>query len=126
MTAAGDFTLKIACLQYDHTPPLFDESVRIAGSDATFETTDIPSGTFERVIRGREFDVSELGLTYVLRLLDLQDPPFVALPIFLARIFRYSAVFINASRGRRTTPRLERFRLADLSLDPRDPAPRPE
>lgn len=40
-----------------------------------------------------------LGLTYFLRLLDTEDPPFVPLPIFLARAFRHSAIFVNASSG---------------------------
>ena len=95
----SDTKLKLACLRYDHTQALFDGSVTIAGVDSSFETADIPSDIFERMIRDRAFDVAELGLTYVLRLLDRPDPPFVALPIFLARAFRHSAVYINTASG---------------------------
>ena len=30
--------VKIACLQYDHTMPLFEGAVKIEGVDAAFET----------------------------------------------------------------------------------------
>jgi hypothetical protein len=30
--------VKIACLHYDHTMPLFEGAVKIAGVDAAFET----------------------------------------------------------------------------------------
>ena len=40
--------------------------------------------SFRKFSSGRSeqqaFDVSELGLTYYLRTLDLEDPPFIALP----------------------------------------------
>ena len=51
------------------------------------------------MVRQREFDVAELGLTYYLRTLDQEDPPFIALPIFPNRNFRHSAIFINTSKG---------------------------
>lgn len=50
-------------------------------------------------MRDRAFDVAELGLTFYLRSLDLEDPPFVALPVFLARQFRHSAIFVNTASG---------------------------
>jgi hypothetical protein len=33
--------VKIACLQYDHTIPLFEGAVKIEGVDAAFETATI-------------------------------------------------------------------------------------
>ena len=33
--------VKIACLQYDHTMPLFEGAVKIEGVDAAFETATI-------------------------------------------------------------------------------------
>jgi hypothetical protein len=38
-------------------------------------------------------------LTFYLRTLDSDDPPFVALPVFLARQFRHSAIFVNTGSG---------------------------
>jgi hypothetical protein len=54
---------------------------------------------FERMMRGREFDVSELGMTFYLRMLDSGDDSFVALPVFPNRVFRHSCVFVNAASG---------------------------
>ena len=87
--------VKIACLQYEHTMPLFEGTVKIEGVDAAFETAEIPSDIFEKMIRERAFDVAEMGLTYYLRTLGFDNPPFVALPVFLARAFRHASVFVN-------------------------------
>jgi Metal binding domain of Ada len=40
------------------------------------------------MIRQREFDVSELGMTHFLRTMDVADPPFIAIPVFPNRCFR--------------------------------------
>lgn len=91
--------LHIGCMEYDRTRALFDGTVRIEGVDATFESAPLASGIFERMVRDQAFDVAELGLTFYLRTLDLADPPFVAIPVFPARQFRHSAVFVNTSSG---------------------------
>ncbi|MBN3898539.1 MAG: 4,5-dihydroxyphthalate decarboxylase [Nostoc sp. NOS(2021)] len=95
----SDLKLKIGCSNYDHTRALFDDTVKIDGVDASFESARIVSDIFERMVRQRAFDVSELGLTFYLRTLDLDDPPFIALPVFPNRNFRHSAIFINTSSG---------------------------
>ena len=53
----------------------------------------------EKMIRERAFNVAEMGLTYYLRTLDFDDPPFVALPIFQARAFRHASVLVNVHSG---------------------------
>lgn len=84
---------------YEHTRALFDGAVKIERVEASFETADIISDIFEKMVRQRAFDVSELGLTFYLRTLDLDEPPFIALPIFPNRNFRHSAIFINTASG---------------------------
>ncbi|MDF5716933.1 MAG: hypothetical protein PUP93_24460 [Rhizonema sp. NSF051] len=93
----SDIRLKIGLWNYDCTRALTDGTVKIDGVDASFESARIVSEIFERMIRQREFDVSELGLTYYLRTLDFDDPPFIALPVFPNRCFRHSAIFVNTS-----------------------------
>lgn len=95
----SDLKLKIAFWNYDRTHALTDGTVKIDGVDASFTSARIVSEIFERMIRQREFDVSELGLTYYLRTLDFDDPPFIAIPIFPNRCFRHSAIYINRSSG---------------------------
>jgi len=91
-------TLKIGCFQYDTTRSLFDGTVPANSLDRTMKTAATLPEIFERLIRGNEFDVAELGLTFYLRLLE-SDLPFVALPIFPNRVFRHSCVFVNTSSG---------------------------
>ena len=98
----GDLELKIGCSAYDHVRPLFEGTVKIEGVDARFESAGIVSELFERMLREQAFDVAELGLTFYLRTLELDDPPFVAIPVFPARVFRHSAIFINTSKGIKT------------------------
>jgi len=42
------------------------------------------------MVKDREFDASELGLTFYLASLDLPEPPFIALPVFPLRFFRHA------------------------------------
>src|SRR5581483_8043509 len=90
--------LSVAAYTYEHTQALFDGRVRIDGVDAAFETASLVSDIFRRTIEGR-YDIAELGLTYFLRTFDLDDAPFLALPIFPNRNFRHSAVFVNTAAG---------------------------
>lgn len=95
----NDLKLDIAIWDYDRTRALADGTVKIGGVDAGFHNDRIVTEIFERMIRGREFDVSELGLSYFLRTMDLDDPPFVAIPVFPNRCFRHSAIYVNKASG---------------------------
>ncbi len=90
--------LTVGCFQYDTTRALFDGSVREDGIDAVMETAATLPEIFSRLIRGDEFDVAELGITFYLRLLE-NGLPYVALPIFPNRVFRHSCVFVNVHSG---------------------------
>lgn len=91
-------TLTIGCFEYDTTRALFDESITVDGSDVTMETTATLPEIFERLVRGNDFDIAELGLTFYLRLLET-GLPYVALPIFPNRVFRHSCIFVNTHSG---------------------------
>ncbi|MGC4932310.1 4,5-dihydroxyphthalate decarboxylase [Gordonia sp. DT30] len=92
-------TLHVGTMPYDTTRALLDGSVTFDGIQATIESADIVSDIFRRMVHDREFDVAELGLTVYLRTLDSDEPPFVAIPAFPARVFRHSAIFINTASG---------------------------
>lgn len=94
----GDLKLRIGSYRYEHTEALFDGSTSIEGVDAAFESSPLVSDIFHRMVVG-DLDVSELGLTYFLRMWDTEEPPFVALPIFPNRNFRHSAIFVNTDSG---------------------------
>ncbi|HXM07658.1 MAG TPA: hypothetical protein VN936_09335, partial [Candidatus Acidoferrum sp.] len=107
--------LNFAYWNYDRTRALTDGSVRIEGVELNYRSDVIVSDIFERMIRQREFDVSELGLTFYLRTLDLDDPPFIAIPVFPNRFFRHSSVFINKASGIKTPQDLAGKTVGELS-----------
>jgi 4,5-dihydroxyphthalate decarboxylase len=94
----NELALSVACRAYDRVRALFDGRVRIEGCRATFLALG-PEETFFRAFRHAEFDVSELSFSSYLITLDRGDPEYVALPIFLSRMFRHSAIYVRADRG---------------------------
>ena len=98
----ANLKLTLACWEYDRTRALFDGRVRPEGIDLDIWSTFNVGEIMERMVRDRQFDVSELGITYYLRTLDLPEPPFIAIPVFPNRFFRHSAIFVNTTRGIRT------------------------
>ena len=91
-------SLKIATGNYGHTAPLKDGSVT---SDAiAFEQVDVPViiNAFRRMIRGLEFDVSEMALsTYLCA--RAHGIPITAIPIFLVRAFHHGSLVYNTKSG---------------------------
>ena len=94
----NDLKLDIAFWNYDRTRALADGTVKIAGVNASFHTARIVPEIFEQMIRHRAFDVSELGMTYFLRAMEV-DPEFLAIPVFPNRAFRHSAIYVNKASG---------------------------
>ncbi|MQY26017.1 ABC transporter substrate-binding protein [Nocardia aurantia] len=88
--------IDIAITRYDNTRALFDGSVTFPGLDVTLHSPTIPE-IFAGLASGR-FDVAEFGLTHYLRARDA-GADLVAVPVFPARVFRHSSVFVNTSRG---------------------------
>ena len=95
----ANLKITLACWDYDRTRALFDGRVRPEGVDLELWSTYNVGEIMERMIRHRQFEVSELGITYYLRSLELPDPPFIAIPVFPNRFFRHSAIFVNAAMG---------------------------
>ena len=68
------------------------------------------------MIRQRAYDVSELGMTYLLRTMEVEEPPFLAIPVFLVRSFRHGAIYINKARGISRPEDLAGKRIGELAL----------
>ena len=111
----GDLKLDFAFWNYDRTRALSDGTVEIEGVDARFHTARIVPEIFERMIRHRAFDVSELGMTYFLRAMEA-DPAFLALPVFPNRAFRHSAIYVNKASGIRRPQDLAGKLVGELAL----------
>jgi hypothetical protein len=85
--------------RYETTQALFDGSVAVEGVDSTEMTTGrtLPE-IFARFARDDDVDVSEFGMTFLLRALEAGED-YVALPVFPNRVFRHSCVFVSTSSG---------------------------
>jgi 4,5-dihydroxyphthalate decarboxylase len=94
----SDLELTLACWNYDRTAALADGSVKPQGVKLRYLTT-FPAETFQRMVKFREFDVSEIGFKFYVSSLAMKDPPFIAIPVFPLRLFRHSSIFINTRSG---------------------------
>ena len=112
----ADRKLDVAFAGYDRTRALLDGSVKIEGADASFHTARIVPEIFEGMIRRRAYDVSELGWTYYLRTFADGPSPFVAIPVFLNRAFRHSAIYVNKASGIARPEDLTGKRIGELAL----------
>src|SRR5579864_154853 len=97
----SDLKINMACWNYDRTRALIDGTVRPEGIDLTYHDIFVAE-IFQRMVKDREFDASELGLTFYLGTLDLDPRPFIAIPVFPLRFFRHAAIFVNTQSGIRT------------------------
>lgn len=110
----ANLKVTLACWDYDRTRALFDGRVKPEGIELDLWSTHNVGEIMERMIRHRQFDVSELGITYYLRTLELANPPFIAIPVFPNRFFRHSAVFVNTTKGIRSPGDLPGRRVGEL------------
>jgi 4,5-dihydroxyphthalate decarboxylase len=90
--------ITIATWDYDRVRPLVDGRVRIEGCDVNYITMPVEE-CFERAYFHGEFEVAEIGFSPYLIALSRGTPPYVAVPAFLSRMFRHSAVYIRTDRG---------------------------
>jgi 4,5-dihydroxyphthalate decarboxylase len=90
--------LSLAIGPYPHAAALRDGVVSVPGVEFDL-TTAPPAEIFWRLIRGAEFDISEMSLSAYTILLSRGDKSFVGLPIFPSRMFRHSFIFVRESSG---------------------------
>jgi len=90
--------LTIATWDYDRVRPLLDGRIKIEGCDVNYLTMPVEE-CFERAYFHGEFEVAEIGFSPFLIALSRGPTPYVALPVFLSRMFRHSAVYIRTDRG---------------------------
>lgn len=110
-----DIKLDIAFWNYDRTRGLMDGSIKIDGVEAHYHTARIVPEIFAGMIQQRAYDVSELGMTYFLRAIEV-DPAFVAIPVFPNRAFRHSAIYINKASGIERPEDLNGKTIGELAL----------
>lgn len=90
--------LTIATWDYDRVRAIADGRVPIDGCDVNFIALS-PEECFHRAYFNQEFEVAEIGFSPFLIALSRGIPPYAALPVFLSRMFRHSAIYIRTDRG---------------------------
>jgi 4,5-dihydroxyphthalate decarboxylase len=90
--------ITIACAEYDRTRAIKDGRVRVDGCEVTYLPLN-PEELFFRAFRYHDFDVAELSFNSYLMTTSRNVCPYVAIPAFVSRHFRHSAIFIRTDRA---------------------------
>lgn len=90
--------LSIAIGDYDRNRALMDGRVQIDGVDPVFMALS-PEEMFFRAFRHQDFDISEVSFASQVVSLSQGTSKYQALPIFLSRAFRHSAIYIRTDAG---------------------------
>ncbi len=88
-------SLTLACGPYDRMGGLFDGSITAEGVDLRALAIDHPMEIFSRMLKNREFDISEMSLAHCFILRASREARFVTLPVFPSRMFRHGCIFVN-------------------------------
>src|SRR2546421_1452805 len=91
-------TLSLACCDYDRTRAVLDGRAAVDGCDIVATPLE-PEEAFHRAFKYREFDVSELSLSSYTLQVSRGENPYVAIPVYVSRLFRHSGIYIRADRG---------------------------
>ena len=90
--------LKIAIADFPHTLAVKNGSIPIDGVQAEFVNVVPQIAAFRRMVRQVEFDVCELAATtYIVA--RAYGAPFVALPIFVMRMFHHGGMLVRPDAG---------------------------
>ena len=89
--------LSVAVGDYDRTRPLIDGAVQIDGVEPVFMTL-VPEEIFFRAFRAAEFDICEVSLlSYTVKTAE-RNCPYIAVPAFVSRAFRHTAIYVRRDR----------------------------
>ena len=114
--------LKTALVTRGHTQALKDGTVKPRTFDFDFEEVPVIIKAFRRMVRGLEFDISEMAITtYICA--RAHGKAFTALPIFPMRAFHHGAIVYNTKAGIRGPKDLEGKRVGRQSRLHRDHGP---
>jgi 4,5-dihydroxyphthalate decarboxylase len=97
---------KTALVTYPHTQPLKDGTVVPRTFAFDFEEVAPIIKAFRRMVRGLEFDISEMAITTYLTA-KAHGKRFTAIPVFPMRAFHHGAILYNANSDIRSPKDLE-------------------
>ena len=106
----SDLRLTFATSEVLHLHDLINGSIRPKGIDLTFLIMGIEENN-DRFTHFHEWEVAELSFGNYCASLCQEPPPAIALPVFISRAFRHSAIYINEKSKIRTPADLKGCRI---------------
>src|SRR5271154_6796144 len=97
-TGMHKLKLSLACTQTDRAAPILDGRITIPGCEIIphpGQTQDI----FRRVLSDQAFDIAEMSMSSQIGQVARIVRDYVAIPVYLSRLFRHSAIYIRNDRG---------------------------
>src|SRR3979490_1293313 len=92
-----DIPITVASGDYDRVRALREGTVPVCGCAVSYSTVEA-NGLFIRNLKNQEFDVSEMSFSTYITLKDRDAHHYTAVPVFLSRAFRHSAIFVRTDR----------------------------
>jgi 4,5-dihydroxyphthalate decarboxylase len=93
-----DIPITVASGDYDRVRAIRDGSVNIEGCAVDYHVVE-PNQLFARNLKSQEFDVSEMSFSTYITLREQGLAQYTAIPVFLSRAFRHSAIFVRSDCG---------------------------
>jgi 4,5-dihydroxyphthalate decarboxylase len=93
--------LTIATTDYDHFRDFRLGLVKAEGVEPTWLTLGHHE-IFSRFTFNREWDVSELSFAKFMAQVTRDDADIIGLPVYASRLFRFSSIYVNRSKGIKT------------------------
>jgi 4,5-dihydroxyphthalate decarboxylase len=93
-----DIAISMASGEYDRIRAIRDGRVKVEGCAVTYQVVE-PNQLFVRNLKNQEFDVSEMSFSTYIALRDQGRAHYTAIPVFLSRAFRHSAIFVRTGGG---------------------------
>jgi 4,5-dihydroxyphthalate decarboxylase len=90
--------ITIASWNYDRVQAVIDGRVAVEGCSVNYLPLR-PEEVFHRAYINREFDVSEIGFSAYMIATSRGESDYIAVPVFLSRLFRHSAIYVRTDRG---------------------------
>lgn len=90
--------LKLGLSDSDRTRPIASGEAPIVGFDVDVTMVGVQA-LFNEQLSKHTYDACEFPLGTYLRTLEKPDRPYLAIPIFPSRHFRFSSVYVNAASG---------------------------
>ena len=88
----------ITCVATDRTRPLATGEVAVRGARLRF-VFDEPESIFRTALNEARFPLTELSMSSHVVTTARSDANYVAVPVFLSRAFRHSAIFVRSDAG---------------------------